>query len=321
MQVLAPHQATLLLGLCYRDGEFTLTDFLQSLKNHAPAGSKHMILPFIRTYGRATSRSRPLPDFLIIGTKRGGTTSLLKYLRLHPQVLPMWPAAENAKKTWFFDDRYRYGEQWYRSHFPTQRQRDKAVRQHGTPVLSGEAAPYYMFNPRVPSRVATTMPDVRVVVSLRNPVDRAWSHWRERRASGAEPLDFAEALAAEEARLAGEEARMLAEPDYISTAHDHFSYRSRGRYLEQLERWWRLVPREQMHVLRSEDMYRDPNSVLKGLHEFLGLPFVPVSAPHRFNYLPSEPLSPDIRSDLAAYYRPHVRALEAELHRDMHWDL
>jgi hypothetical protein len=291
------------------------------VKRHAPAVAKKAARPIIRAYGRATSRNRPLPDFLIIGTKRGGTTSLLKYLRLHPQVLPMWPRAENAKKTWFFDDRYHYGELWYRSHFPTQRERAKAERRHGAPVLSGEAAPYYMFNPCVAARVAATIPNVRLIVVLRNPIDRAWSHWKERRANGAEPLDFAEALAQEDTRIAGEESRLLAEPGYISTAYDQFSYRSRGRYLEQLERWWRVLPREQMFIMRSEDMYADPNSALAGLHEFLGLPFVPVAAPHRFNYLPGEPLSSAMRSELAAYYRPHVAALEARLDRCMCWDL
>lgn len=298
-----------------------MTTVAQHIKRYAPAEAKKVVRPLIRAYGRATSRTRPLPDFLIIGTKRGGTTSLLKYLRLHPQVLPMWPSAENAKKTWFFDDRYGRGEHWYRSHFPTRQQRHRVARRHGVPVLSGEAAPYYMFNPCVPARVAATMPDARLIVVLRNPIDRAWSHWRERRASGAEPLGFAEALAVEDIRIAGEESRLLADPDYISTAYDQFSYRTRGRYLEQLERWWRVLPREQMFIVRSEDMYADPNSALAGLHEFLGLPVVPVTTPHRFNYLPSEPLSPDTRSELADYYRPHVLALEERLQRNMHWDL
>jgi hypothetical protein len=233
----------------------------------------------------------------------------------------MWPSAENAKKTWFFDDHYSRGELWYRSHFPTRQQRDEVALRHGAPVLTGEAAPYYMFHPCVPARVAATIPDVRLIVVLRNPIDRAWSHWKERRASGAEPLDFAEALAQEDTRIAGEEGRLLAEPNYISTAYDQFSYRSRGRYLEQLERWWGVFPREQVFIMRSEDMYANPNSALAELHEFLGLPFVPVTAPHRFNYLPGAPLSPEIRSELAAYYRPHVAALEAALSRKMRWDL
>lgn len=211
-------------------------------KGVAPAWAKEAVRPTFRVAGRATSRLRPFPDYLIIGTKRGGTTSMYKYLLRHPNVIPMWPGVENAKKTHFFDQNFHRGTEWNRAHFPTSMQRSRVERREGAPVLTGEAAPYYMFHPLVAERVRQTLPQVKLIVLLRNPVDRIWSHHHERVYNGTEPLPFREALDAEEERLAGEHDRIVNEPGYYSERHDFCSYLARGRYLEHLEPWLDLFP-------------------------------------------------------------------------------
>ena len=123
-------------------------------------------------YAERTSDRRQLPDFLVIGTKRGGTTSLWRYLIQHPLVPRLFPAW-NTKTSHYFEENWHRGEQWYRSHFPTDRRRQAMERRHGAPPRVGEAAPLYMFHPLAPGRVHDLMPQARLIVLLRDPVERA----------------------------------------------------------------------------------------------------------------------------------------------------
>ena len=176
----------------------------------------------VREVGLATSPWRIDPDFLLIGAKRGGTTSLSRYLAEHPDVLDLFPRAEKIKGLYYFDEQYPRGDRWYRSHFPTRAQRALRSRA-GAPARVGEASPYYLYHPLAPTRAAAAVPDARILVVLRDPVERAYSHWKERRSNDGDPLDFAAAIDAEEGRLAGEEARILGDPGAVSTAHRHWS--------------------------------------------------------------------------------------------------
>lgn len=292
-----------------------------TLKKYSPDWAKEASRPLFRGYGRATSRRRPLPDFLIIGTKRGGTTSMFKYLQRHPNVLTMWPGVENAKKTFFFDQNWSRGQQWYRSHFPTESHRRRVSDATGAPTVTGEAAPYYMFHPLVLDRVSELMPQVKVIVLLRNPVDRIWSHYHERVNAGTEQLSFQDALAAEDDRLAGEVEKIRTIPNYYSARHDFCSYKARGRYLEHLGPWLDRFYPDQLHVVRSEDLYADPVKTLVEAQRFLGLPEVPPPTPHRYNYVPANHLDEELRIELRDYYRPHVEALEDRLGRSFDWNV
>lgn len=290
------------------------------MKHGAPDWAKEASRPVFHAYGRATYWQRPLPDYLLIGTKRGGSQSMFKYLNRHPNVLPLWPGVENVKKTYFFDRYWDKGTDWYRAHFPTRGQRERVQRRTGSPAISGEGAVNYMFNPLVPDRVQQTLPDVKLLVLLRNPVDRIWSHYHERVHNGTEPLSFRDALAAEDERLAGEVERMTEDSGYYSERFDFCSYKARGRYLEHLEPWLDKFYPHQLHIVRSEDMYADAESTMLGVQRFLGLPELPLTA-HRYNYIPADTLDPDLRAELSDYYRPHVEALEKRLDRSFDWNL
>jgi len=292
------------------------------LKRHAPTWSKEVARSGFRRYGMLTSARRPLPDYLIIGTKRGGTTSLWRNLMQHPEVLPMFPAAENLKSPHYFDIHWDRGETWYRSYFPTERARSSRAREGARGAVVGEASPYYMFHPLAAERVSRAIPHVRLIVLLRNPTDRAYSHYRERRHEGTEPLDFRAALDAETERLAGEAAKIVSRPEYYSRHHDFSSYLARGRYLEHLSPWLDLFSRSQLLILRSEDLYTDPHAVLAEVHRFLGLSEQPSgSGFEHMNYLPRPGMDPATRAWLDDYYRPHVAALEARLERSFGWPL
>ncbi len=269
-------------------------------------------------YAERTSDRRQLPDFLIIGTKRGGTTSLWNYLIQHPLVPRLFPAW-NTKTSHYFEENWHRGEQWYRSHFPTDRRRQAMERRHGAPPRVGEAAPLYMFHPLAPDRVHDLMPQVRLIVLLRDPVERAYSHWKERRTEGKEPLGFAEALAAEPERTAGERDRLIADPHLFSEAYDWHTYRARGRYLEHLSPWLELFPREQLLILPSESLYRDPAGTYAEVLRFLDLPPHDLGRYEVYNDRKSSPMDTAVRAELTDYYRPHNEALAQRLGMSFDW--
>ncbi|HEV8567253.1 MAG TPA: sulfotransferase domain-containing protein [Actinoplanes sp.] len=269
-------------------------------------------------YGERTSDRRPLPDFLIIGTKRGGTTSLWRYLVQHPLVPRLFPAW-NTKTSHYFEANFGRGESWYRSHFPTLRQRTALERRLGGRSRVGEAAPLYMFHPLAAGRVAALMPDVRIIVLLRDPVERAYSHWKERLGEGVEPLDLASALEAEPSRTAGERERLIADPTYVSDAYDWYSYRARGAYVDHLEPWLSRFDRSQLLFLASETFYRDPAASYAQVLDFVGLPPYRLPAYDVFNNRPSEGMDSAVRAELTAYYKPLNAALSERLGMTFDW--
>ena len=148
-----------------------------------------------------------MPDFLIIGTQRGGTTSLYNYLLARPQI-----AAATRKEVHFFDNNFHRGIPWYRAHFPSLIQGDMAETIRGQRFITGEASPYYLFHPHAPARAALVVPKAKLIVLLRNPVDRAYSHYCRMVKKGRETLSFEDALAQEEIRTRGEGQRLAADP-------------------------------------------------------------------------------------------------------------
>ncbi|MQW74768.1 sulfotransferase [Nocardioides sp. dk4132] len=290
------------------------------LKDGAPRWIKDAANRTTRAYGVATSPWRPAPDFLVIGTKRGGTTSMFDYLLQHPGLLGLYPQVRGKKSTdYFFRETHR-GERWYRSHFHARPYRAVLGARLGHAPLGGEASPYYVWDPRIAAAVRRVAPGVRSIMLVRDPVKRAWSHYQERVENGVEPLGFADALAAEEDRTAGELERMAADPTYYATAHDWYSYRARGIYLPQIRNWLASFPPEQLLVLRSEDLYADPQAVLDRTCAFLGLPPARLSRTSGLNASRrSDPVPARERDRLAQFFAPHNAELEQFLGRPLGW--
>jgi sulfotransferase family protein len=271
-----------------------------------PEPARKVLRSGIWAYGTVTSPFRPLPDFLILGAQKAGTTALYAYLRRHPQITgPSW------KEVSFFDRHWARGESWYRGNFPN------LARTRGK--LVGEASPSYVFHPLAPQRVRELVPQARLVVLVRNPVDRALSHHNHEVALGREPLSFEEALDAEEERLRGEVERMTADPRYFSREWWSHTYKARGRYAEQLERWLEVFPRERLLVLSSDELGSEPERAHAQVLEFLGAP------PHRLDSYARvyereyEPMRPETRARLAAEFEEPNRRLYALLGRDLSW--
>lgn len=265
-------------------------------------------------YYYLVGRRHVLPDYLVIGAMKAGTSSLHAYLSEHPQVMA-WP----RKEIHYFDREYGRGSYWYRRNFPTRRAVAERRASLGRSVAVGETTPCYLFHPAVAARVHRLLPEARLIVLLRDPVTRAFSHYRQLVRRGLESLSFAAALDAEDERLAGAEQALASGPIGHDEAHVHYSYRARGRYLEQLQRYFELVPAERILVLKSEEMFRDPQATLDQAFAFLGLdPWRLVDASVR-NQGPEDAGPIPCEAMLRAYFEPHNRRLCEFLGRDMSW--
>ncbi|WP_345762005.1 sulfotransferase domain-containing protein [Diaminobutyricibacter sp. McL0608] len=278
-----------------------------------------------RVYGSLTASGRPDPEFLLIGTKRGGTTSLYYDILKQPQVIPLFPSARylpkanDTKGIHFFDTNYQRGERWYRSNLPTRAARRRAENRLGKPVVVGEASPYYLFHPLAAERAAAMVPDAKLILLLRDPVMRTYSHWKERRRNNAEPLDFLDALDAEDSRLAGEQERMLAEPGYYSYAHEQQSYATQSRYIIPLRRWVELFGIDNVLVIASEDYYADPGAAVEGVARYLGIDYSPLTAPEHRNAAAGEALDPAVQKMLSERFAPDTKELEELIGRKLPW--
>lgn len=296
-----------------------------SLKDRAPRWVKDGADAVTRRYAIATVADRPLPDFMVIGTKRGGTTSLFNYLSSHPGILGLYPQVRGKKGTeFFFPAKYhpaRRSLNWYRSHFHTHAYRRRLAKRLGYQPLSFEASPYYMWDPRTAARVQAAAPQMKAIAVIREPVRRAWSHYQERVQNGVEPLSFHAALDAEDSRLAGEAERMLDDPTYYSAAFDWYSYRRRGEYLEQIKRWHTSFPPEQLLVIRSEDLYRDTQLTMDRICTFLGIPpaELPTTRAYNATWRTREEPPGRTAADLSAHFAPLNRDLEAYLGVPLGW--
>lgn len=286
------------------------------LQRHPPPPVVRRSLKGLRAgIRRSSSRLRPLPDFLIIGGQRCGTTSVFNYLLDHPLVLPPL-----VKEPHFFTYQWPRGIGWYRAQFPTKLRR-RAVAGSG-PGSTFEATPYYLFHPCAPERAAQVLPGAKLVVLVRDPVQRAYSHYQHSVRMGFESLSFAEALELEPTRLAGEEERIRSDSRYPGTKHRVFSYASRGFYADQIERWLTHFPRESLHVIQSEALFADPGGHYQQLLGFLGLP---ESKPTDFRVHTkgtssrAEPIPEGVRRTLEERYAPANSALERLLGRELGW--
>ena len=250
-----------------------------------------------------------LPDFILVGVQKGGTTSLYAYLEQHPDVLGV-----GAKELFYFDRRYALGETWYRSWFPKLSAKRRRERDARGPVLTGEATTSYLDHPAVPARSAALVPEAKIIAVLRDPSERALSHYFHNKRKGREPLAPLEAFRAERQRLEGEAERALADPAYDSEALMHFNYLSRGHYAEHLDRWREHFPAERTLVLRSEDLFQNPAAVFSQTLEFLGLD---EWAPEAFRvHNPGtnrREVPDDVRAFLDEHYAPHNARLGAML--------
>jgi hypothetical protein len=270
----------------------------------------------VQQIGVATAGLRVLPDFLIIGAQRCGTTSLYGSLGKHPAI---GVCIAREKEVHYFDVNHDRGPAWYRSRFPTRFAIALARRRSGAEPVVGEATPDYMFNPLVPERVQAFNPQMKLIVLVRDPVKRAVSHYYHEVAGGRETLPLREALEQEPERLARELESKPIDEAFTSIGHQCHSYVARGFYREQIERWLERFPRDQLLILPSEELFDDASTAVEEVHRFLGVePRPPSDSLHRLRLDYVEP-EPGIVEKLARQFDEANQALYDLLGRDLGW--
>jgi len=267
------------------------------------------------SYRYATASARVLPNFIIIGAQKGGTTSLYEYLCEHHQILGAF-----SKEVHFFDYNYHLGMTWYLSNFPTHWQIENRKRRLQKNVITGEATPYYMFHPTAPARIQDHLSDVKFIALLRNPVDRAFSHYQMMRRKGVETRKFEDALH-QETQLLRQDLEVLEENEFSrAEAHQRRSYLSRGIYINQLKQFDYAKQKDLLYIESSERFFLEPQVVYDEVVSFLGIDTHLLKRPNPRNkgeY--KQKIDPSLYEELSAYYEPYNQELFQYLGKTFEW--
>ena len=204
---------------------------------------------FRRNIFGITGPLRVLPDFIMIGSMKCGTTSLYYDICEHPCASP---AAYD--EIGFFDSNFHLGLNWYRSMFPTKRRIEDIRRKEGV-AITGEDTPFYFWNPVAAKRIQKLLPNIKLITILRNPIDRAYSNYNAAVKNKKMTLSFEDAIKTEEARIKGIMEKMKEDANYISTEYSLNALLNRGKFYFAIKRWMDVFPKNQFFIIKSEDFF------------------------------------------------------------------
>lgn len=197
------------------------------------------------------------------------------------------------KEVQFFTRRFWLGERGYRAFFP---------KSPAPGTLCGEATPYYLFSSTTPARAARLIPQTKLVVLLREPVSRAYSHYKHNTRRGHETRSFEEAIAADLA-IYRKSGNLEHHSDENEFSYRHHSYLRRGLYADQLSRWLSYFPKENVYVARAEDFFTDPSAMTARVVDFLGLPEHPIATDQAHNQYAYKKRPADEFPELQEFFR------------------
>lgn len=264
-------------------------------------------------YCNITGFLHSLPNFLLIGFPKCGTTSLYEYLIQHPNVIE-----PKGKEIDYFDRLYSRGKNWYRVSFPYNWQTKKSKKNL---MLTGEATPRYIYHPHALNRIKKDLPKCKFIILLRNPIDRAYSHYKMNLTNDYEHRTFPDALDHEQERTKGRYKKMLKNPDYYSWDYDLYSYLELGIYVNHLRRWFSKFPKEQFLILQSENFSKHPAKIFKETQKFLDLPEHDLINYRRFKSGNSnESVDTKTREKLLNYFEPYNNELFELIGKKFNWN-
>jgi hypothetical protein len=261
-------------------------------------------------FRRLQSVARALPNFIVIGAQKSGTSSMFSYLKQHPQILrPIF------KEPYFFDRQYHRGLRWYGSNFPAQRAVARLNDRTGRPHLTFEATATYIFDEQVPGRIARDLKTRKFILLLRNPAERVISAYWHARRMGIESRSLTEVVESDmrryQAEIAGTDAGLApaTRPNFLK----------RGIYHEAVARWQSVFSPDDLLVLQSEALFSDPTKVMTQVFQFLNLP-----EPDHIDFQPQnvggyKERDAEVRNQLADFYRPHNEKLNSITRTQLHW--
>jgi len=253
-----------------------------------------------------TASSRVLPDFIMVGTVRSGSTSLYYNICEHPSVIP---AAYD--EIGFFDSNFHLGINWYKSMFPTKKEMEK-IREKTNYAITGEDTPFYFWKKEAAERIYKIIPNSKIIAIFRNPVDRAYSNYNLSIRKKTESLSFEDAI--------DEEINFLKNHSFRDTIDHRRSYLSKGLYENQIKIWFDNFPREQIHILCTEDMKKNPKESLLKIFQFLGIPNYTLKNPQKQKSAEYKKMNDKTRERLLTFYKPYNQKFFETIQEKFDWD-
>ena len=260
-----------------------------------------------------TASSRVLPDFVIIGAKRCGTTSLFSYLPEHPSI-----AKSHHDNMGFFNDNFHLGVNWYKSFFPTVSQKKKIEKQYGK-FLAFDVTTRYMENRTTAENIKKIKPDIKIIVMLRNPIDRAYSQYNITVKEKTEKLDFEQAIIEEMNRLnmgISEEFR----DGLLEFPKENRHYIKKSLYALQLKSWFDIFPKENILVLSTEEFRENEENVYRKIFEFLDIPEIQIKDRDHMEKGEYSPMNEKTRQKLREFFKKHNMELFKLIGEKFEWD-
>lgn len=271
-----------------------------------------MYRPFISAFRMVTWSQRVNPELIIVGAQKAGTTSLFNYLQQHPQLVPSF-----KKEVHFFDsgleeevDTFTKGEAWYRANFPLVSRMDSNQK-------AFEASPYYLYHPMAAERIYNYAPDIKLIALLRNPTDRAVSHYFHEVRRGAETLPIMEAMEMEEERL----RPIIKSEHYKSESLHTYSYKARGNYYDQLKVYLEYFDLRNILILESESLFSETQNTLRKVYDFADVDedFVATDLKPMNVGINKVEVSVEVREYLDNYFKPKNMELYGLVGEDYGW--
>ena len=261
-----------------------------------------------------TSSVRVLPNFFVIGPGRTGTTSLYHYLDQHPCI-----TKSAYDELGYFDDNFHLGFNWYRSLFPTKFTQQKVESKYKK-FLTYDVTPGYIRRPWAARRISSYFPNTKLIAVLRNPVDKTYSHYIMGVNEGNEKRSFEEVIKYDLKQLENfSDSYSKKSDDYFKNVIEN-SFVARGFYLEQLDIWFKLFPKKQILIIKSEDLASRTTEVVKDIFNFLMLPEYKIKNVSKHRVSDYSKMNSSTRKTLVEFFKPHNKKLYEFLDRDFGWD-
>ena len=256
---------------------------------------------------------RVIPDFLVIGAKRCGTTSLYQHLSEHPCI-----SRSPHDNIGFFNENYHLGINWYKSLFPTVFYKKK-MESKNKQCLFFDVTSTYMEEELTAKNVYEVNPNQKIIVILRNPVDRAYSHYHVNVKEKSEKRSFEDAVFEEMNRIKSERIIQNKNKNLRVFTPNNIHYLKKGFYALQLKSWFKIFPREQILVLSTEEFQEDQNLIYKKIFDFLNIPNMKIKSIEKMekgNYIP---MKHDTRNLLLDYFRQCNHELFELINSEFDW--
>ena len=267
---------------------------------------------FKRNIFGITAFSRVLPDFIIIGSMKGGTTSLYYDICEHPCTI-----AAAYDEIGFFDSNFHLGLNWYRSMFPRKKQIEDVIQREGI-AITGEDTPFYFWNPVAAKRIQKLLPNIKLISILRNPIDRAYSEYQDLFLRNSKPPPF-ETIIENEINMQREGIGLITEKNF-EVFNQENSLLLKGIYVDQLKIWTELFPKEQIITLSTEKLNSEPIATLESVFQYLNLPDYRIKNPQRQKQKKYLPMNPQTRKLLIDFFKPHNERLFKFIGKKFDWE-